>query len=269
MEARRKAAKTYKENPTNKNLATWRRMQARCRRAALQSKKESFGAFCQSLNRDTDISTIWHKINSLSKGICHRPFRNSPTNEEVFREVLDHLTPPDVPQNLPEIRINLNKQVIPISPLEFSTALKQKKDSSPGEDIITYSIIKNLPVLGKNYLLTHFNKILLGEKIPNSWRDYIIIPILKQNKDENSPKSYRPIAMSSTLAKLMETIIKIRLEWELEHRQILSETQFGFRKGRSVTDAISLLINDLMIAKYSQIRKKNHTSRFFGFKICI
>jgi len=48
--------------------------------------------------------------------------------------------------------------------------------------------------------------------------------------------SYRPIALTSTLGKLMERLIVIRLSWWLEKKELLSEWQAGFQKGRSTTD---------------------------------
>ncbi|KAK2701759.1 hypothetical protein QYM36_019600 [Artemia franciscana] len=42
------------------------------------------------------------------------------------------------------------------------------------------------------------------------------IPILKPQKDPTSPKSYRPIALTSCLCKLMERLIKKKVLPEIE-----------------------------------------------------
>jgi len=51
--------------------------------------------------------------------------------------------------------------------------------------------------------------------------------------------SYRPIALTSTIAKLVERLIHRRLYWWLEDNQKLTAVQAGFRKRRCTTDQIA------------------------------
>ncbi|XP_073967390.1 uncharacterized protein [Choristoneura fumiferana] len=46
-----------------------------------------------------------------------------------------------------------------------------------------------------------------------AWKNQIIIPLHKQGKDPLLPSSHRPIALSSCLLKILEHMIKKRLEW--------------------------------------------------------
>ena len=48
--------------------------------------------------------------------------------------------------------------------------------------------------------------------------------------------SYRPIALTSTIEKLLERLIVNRLSWWLEAKSLLSPWQAGFRKRRCTTD---------------------------------
>lgn len=45
--------------------------------------------------------------------------------------------------------------------------------------------------------------------------------------------------------KLIEKLIYNRLSWYLEHNSILSPTQFGFRKGKSCADNLSLITTEI------------------------
>ena len=63
-----------------------------------------------------------------------------------------------------------------------------------------------------------------------------VIPIPKPNKDHTDPLSYRPIALTSCLCKVLERMINTRLIWYLEKYRILDRSQCGFRKHRSTTD---------------------------------
>lgn len=64
----------------------------------------------------------------------------------------------------------------------------------------------------------------------------IHVPILKPGKDRGDPASYRLIALTSTLCKLMQRMAKDRLMYYLENKGLLSRWQSGFRKGRSILD---------------------------------
>ncbi|XP_048000273.1 collagen alpha-1(I) chain-like [Leguminivora glycinivorella] len=77
------------------------------------------------------------------------------------------------------------------------------------------------------------NKCGQGE-IPEDWKTQIIIPLLKPAKNPEDASSYRPIALSATMGKILEHLVKNRLEWYVESRGLLANTQFGFRKVYSV-----------------------------------
>jgi hypothetical protein len=53
--------------------------------------------------------------------------------------------------------------------------------------------------------------------------------------------SYRPISMLPCARKMFERIILTRLEYWAETYEILSPTQYGFRKGRGTRDCVALL----------------------------
>ena len=52
------------------------------------------------------------------------------------------------------------------------------------------------------------------------------------------PDSERPIALTSTMCKVMERLVANRLTWYLENHNILTNAQTGFRKNRCTTDQI-------------------------------
>ena len=78
--------------------------------------------------------------------------------------------------------------------------------------------------------------------IPTSFCTSTTIVLRKDDKDDYSlPKSYRPIALLNTLAKVLEKLIAERLTSTLEENSLLPPTQFGACKCRSVTTAISFI----------------------------
>ena len=80
------------------------------------------------------------------------------------------------------------------------------------------------------------NRIWTSADFPQQWRAATVIPIPKPNKDRTDPLSYRPIALTSCLCKVLERMINTRFIWYLEKYKILDRCQCGFRKHRSTTD---------------------------------
>lgn len=65
--------------------------------------------------------------------------------------------------------------------------------------------------------------------------------MLKAGKDKSHPSSYRPIALSNCLAKILEKMVNTHRVWYLEKNKILSKGQGGFRRGMSTEDHIAFL----------------------------
>ena len=160
-----------------------------------------------------------------------------------------------------------------ISMEEFSSALSLSTESSPGEDMITYSMIKHSHHTLKQQLLHLYNKIFMTGQFPTDWSSAIIIPIPKPGKDHTDPNNYRPISLTNCLCKLLEKIINHRLVWFLENNKLINKYQFGFRKIRSTTDNLIILENEVQqslnarnhfIAVFFDIQKAYDTAWKYG-----
>ena len=71
-------------------------------------------------------------------------------------------------------------------------------------------------------------------------RRRIIVPLFKKN-DPNDINNYRGITLVSCFSKIFTGALSNRLNKWAENNDVLSDSQFGFRKGRSTTDAIFVL----------------------------
>jgi hypothetical protein len=66
--------------------------------------------------------------------------------------------------------------------------------------------------------------------------------------------SYRPIALTSCLCKLIERMVVLRLTHHLlEKNQIISSAQSGFRPGRTSADPLTRLVAQVVLSKASRI----------------
>ena len=133
--------------------------------------------------------------------------------------------------SLPFISVPETKQLL----------LKQKNSSSKGYDAITNKILRKLaPELAP--IVAHLiNSIIRTGIFPDNLKISRIIPILKPNKLEGLPDSYRPINCLNSVEKAIEEWIKYNLETYFENNNILNPNHHGGRKGHSPVTAKATL----------------------------
>ena len=68
-----------------------------------------------------------------------------------------------------------------------------------------------------------------------------VTPILKSG-DAQDPEKYRPISVTSELAKVLEKILKDQLTEYLNRINLVCPSQFGYRKKMSTSDAHALIL---------------------------
>ena len=88
------------------------------------------------------------------------------------------------------------------------------------------------------FLTKLYNRTMENERMPEEWRDSVLIPIFKNNGDVQSCNNYRGIKLISHTMKLCERIIERRLRSGLT----FSNQQYGFMPGKSTTDLIIIII---------------------------
>lgn len=233
------------------NYLSFQKANARCKKLLLSKKRLGWTRFCENLSPRSPSSIVWKNIKRY-RGSLTKTNQASNDPNVWLDAFLDKLSPPYVPSEdcFPSFPSppSSDRMDEPFSFSELSSALDHLNDSSPGVDGIPYSFVKNCSDLSKRYLLSLFNNIYESGSIPDAWKQQIVIPLLKPNKDPSDPSSRRPIALSSVLAKILEHLIKNRLEWILESRHILSKSQFGFRRGMGTMDSLSILTSDIRLA---------------------
>jgi potassium voltage-gated channel Eag-related subfamily H protein 8 len=124
---------------------------------------------------------------------------------------------------------------------ELQLVISSRKSIASRLDNISPLMLKNLLKSALDSLLSIMNNILNNQQISSSWNSYKIIPIPKQN----SNTSFRPIAISSSLCKIFEQMLKSRLDWWLESNSILSTNIFAFRKGLGTTECLATFIGHI------------------------
>ncbi|GFV33747.1 probable RNA-directed DNA polymerase from transposon BS [Trichonephila clavipes] len=99
-------------------------------------------------------------------------------------------------------------------------------------------MLENLGHRGKLRLLDIINLYWKLGRLPAEWKRATIIPIKKAGKNYWAPKDFRPIALTSTICKMMEKIILIRIQYFLDCTNLIPGEQYGYRRGHSTVDQI-------------------------------
>jgi len=84
------------------------------------------------------------------------------------------------------------------------------------------------------------NRVWRGEGWPESWKEGIIVPLLKKGTGDRV-ENYRGVTLMPTLYKIYVGILTERLREEMEEGNMIPESQTGFRKGMGVIDNIYVL----------------------------
>ena len=113
-------------------------------------------------------------------------------------------------------------------------------NKSCSSDDIIYEYFKESITITGNALLLLFNYILETGKFPQSWCKGTIIPIYKKG-DTCDPNNYRGITLTCCFAKFFTLILNNRLKNWADQNDILTDAQFGFKKGFGTTDSVIIL----------------------------
>ena len=255
-----------KKHPTTENKINYKKLRAIHRRTMKLNRRDHWIDYLSTINYKTDPKMAWSKIRRING--CRKCSEITSLITPDTRLVTDPL---DIANCLvskfatnssdnnytPEFRkLKSNSKELSLSDIpppvdspmedpfelqELIATLKSVKNSSPGPDGISNLLIKNLPLLGTIALLNLFNRIWTQRTFPSAWRTAIVVPILKPNKNKLDCASYRPIALTNNLCKILERMVNCRLVWNIESRNLLCNIQYGFRKLRSTIDHLTIL----------------------------
>ena len=146
----------------------------------------------------------------------------------------------------------VNEEVNCIS-REVKNALRRmKKGKAVGPDKLPVEVWKCMEEMGIKFLIRLFNKLLVGEWMPEEWRRSVLIPIYKNKEDTQCCGSYRGIKLMSHTMKIWERINKARLRDIVE----ISKQQYGFMPGKGTADALFTL--RMLMEEYREGQRELH-----------
>lgn len=142
---------------------------------------------------------------------------------------------------------------------ELCEVLKEiKNKKAVGFDDISMKIFDNLPGVALNTLVSLVNMSFHDGSFPSFLKMSVVIPLHKGGKLDD-PSNFRPISLIPTLAKIIETLVKKRLNEYLSAHSIIHANQFGFQRRKNTHDAIFSFLYEL----YSNLNDGNIAAAAF------
>ena len=123
----------------------------------------------------------------------------------------------------------VNEKVNCVSLEEVKNALRRMKTGKAfGPDELPIEVSKCMGKIGLKFFSRLFNRLLMGERIPEEWRKSVLISIYKNKGDQHCCGNYRGIKLMSHTMKVVERITEARLRDVVE----ISKQQYGFMPGK-------------------------------------
>lgn len=263
---RNRASRNYYNHPTIDNHVVFKQYRALARRVIKTAKQNSWRDFISKITKDTPVRDIWNFIKRI-KGKNHsKPFYISANGnitddpKEIADKIAEYFASVSSDNNYSNIFIEHRR--ITETEINFDTegyanynenftmgellyVLGKVRGSSAGPDGIKYEMIQHMSPTNKLKLLDFYNFLWESHSFPDEWSHAITIPVHKPGKDLKSASSYRPIALTNVLCKVMERLVNRRLCKYLEKNNLLHPMQFGFRTNRSTIHNLLFLEHDI------------------------
>ena len=283
---RTRALKKYKRCVCEAHRLEYIQAAAHCKQVFNSERTDSWRSFASKFNRFTPSGKIWKLLKAFHlKRPPPGPFPSLKVNgqeitdpELVMNTFAQHYATVSANNTFSETLkkrlenlanscdfTSQNNEIYnkPFTIHELTLAISKCGQTSVGPDDIHYEFFRHLSGNALTYLLAAINDLFQNHTFPASWRESIIIPIPKPDKDKKHPKGYRPISLTSCASKVTERMVNTRLKHYLESQDLLDEHQCGFRQGKSTTDNIIRLITDTRTGFYS---KKTTLAVFLDIK---
>ena len=116
---------------------------------------------------------------------------------------------------------------------------------SSGMDNVSSRVLKDFLNLAVRELTHLYNRILTTGIFPDKWKIAMVTPIPKVS-NATSPTDLRPISLLPVPGKLIEKYITIKIQNFLEGAGYFVDSQYGFRKGKSTSGALTTFLDDVI-----------------------
>ena len=220
-----------------------------------KTKSKFLKSKCNSVANDPSSRSFWSLAKQISKNFTPSSFpslfrpdgsvASSPGDKAaIFLENFASNSSLDDTGVPPPVILPLTEPILPSFFLSVRDVLRALElldvRKAYGPDGIPPVVLKKCARVLAPILTKLFRLILKTNIFPTPWKLAAVQPIPKKG-DPSDPSNYRPIAITSTIAKIFESLLNSKLISHLESHHLLSDHQYGFRSARSCGDLLSFV----------------------------
>lgn len=223
------------------------------KRSILRAKRDCFKKYVTSLSVNDIYGRFYNVIKDKGKrdiavGMVEKDGVVAANSDQAVDWILEY--------NFPEVQYPTDRwdrnlvnvrEVTYFEILSVMSDIKNRK--APGDDGITNELCKLLFKLNPGWYVKVFNYCLNKGIFPKCWKIAKVILIPKEGRDYTSFDAYRPICLLPCLGKVFDKLICRRLVSWLEINKVLSDRQYGFRRGRSAINAVGNIRDKVLEAR--------------------
>ena len=242
----RKKQRAWSKAKTINSDQSWSEYKA-LKKETRNENRKAYQAYMKSL-LDEDMSN--KKLWKLIKTRRHDPVGVSPLlnndlihscdkdkaeilNDQFCSVFVTNETPPNPNSAKPILQFNKTMPCISINENGIEKLLHGlQANKASGPDGIPPRLLKLVAPEISPALAKLFEASLSSGKIPSAWKHAIVQPVFKKG-DRSQPGNYRPISLTCICCKVLEHIVRTAITDHLEANNILTNSQYGFRKNRS------------------------------------
>ena len=225
--------------------------------AIKQLKNDTISEFLRELTNDSSTEySLWKSTKNLKRPIMQiPPIKNTDgswarKNEQKALRFADHLenifqlNPTENNEVLSDVTQQDSVEITLTSPAEVKREIKMNINlkKSPGFDLITGQILKELPRKSLVKLINLINASFRLKYVPQLWKVAEVVMIPKPGKPPHEATSYTPISLLPIISKLCEKLLLKRLKLIVEEKNLIPD-QFGFPQQHSMIDQVHLITN--------------------------
>jgi exonuclease III len=262
---KRKAFRKHLRSPLQEQLLdTYRTLNKEVKHFVKEAKHNFFRS---RLDLTTEPKQSWQLINdelgksnspvffdhiTSSNGVCTDQEQICNRINEHFGGVDDHINDvfgpiADLP-NILSARSTVCMMTPSIHSVDVELAIKRSKSNNAHCLIsIPSSVFKRHAALLSHPISILFNKFLHSKQFPVCLKTSVITPLWKKSRPSGERKlsDLRPIGGMPYLSKLFDGILNSALSSHLEENNIISPTQFGYRRFCSTETALQFLLSTI------------------------
>jgi ribonuclease HI len=267
---RRKARRKVEKDPSASNKKDYNKLTAKVRYLVKKSKTTAWKDTCSQLDLNREGHKAWQLLNNLEgsrKNTNPQPLQDNhgntvtgsrrkakhfndffaSVNKSQRRDILDSALLKARSKRNPADQDSAPVFDDPFNLHELERAMRKLAPrKAAGPDNIKNEMLRHLGPQAKKVLLAFINRTWSEGNLPSQWKTAIITPLHKKGKEPGSPRSYRPVSLTSCVGKLVERMVNNRLYWWLESNNIIDSSQAGFRCGCRTADPLFRLVQNVM-----------------------